>query len=179
MFLDPQKALAAKKIKAFVFDVDGVLTDSGIMYDDNGTEYKRFNAKDGLIIRALPRLGLYTGCITGRNSGVVKHRMDELKVTFQYHGISKKQEVYEKIKQDYQLKDEEIAYIGDDLNDLPILTQCGLRACPQDANLHWLVPYIDFVCKKNGGSGAVREFAEAILAEQGRLEDLKALFWKP
>ncbi len=176
MYKTSDFAQRAQLIKAFIFDVDGVLTDAGVIYDDNGLEYKRFNAKDGLIIRALPRLGFLTGGITGRNSPVVRHRFDELKVSFQYHGISQKGIVYEQIKKDFSLIDSEIAYIGDDLNDLPILTQCGLAACPADASPHVLM-HAHYACKKRGGEGAFREFAEAILYEKQLTDALIALFW--
>lgn len=155
----------AKKIKAIAFDVDGVLTDGGIIYDNSGMEIKRFNVKDGQIIAHLKRADFVVGAITGRDSQVVKNRCEELKLDFHYHGSSDKLVQYEKIKEDYNLKDEEIAYIGDDIIDLPILTRCGLSATPHDARTY-IKSYVDVVTDSRGGDGALRDLADMILASQ-------------
>jgi len=161
----------AKKIKVFIFDVDGVLTDGGIIYDGTGNEFKRFNAKDGLIIKALMENGFIVGAITGRKSEAVARRLTELGLDFQYHGAKNKNIHYKAIKEKYQVKDEQIAYIGDDLNDLVILSQCGLGATPADA-MPYMHQKVNFSCQKKGGYGAVREFADFILDAQGKLENI-------
>ena len=161
----------AKKIKAIVFDVDGVLTDGGIIYDNTGMEIKRFNVKDGQIISHLKRAGFTVGAITGRDSQVVKNRCMELKLDFHYHGSLNKLVQYQKIKQDFLLEDEEIAYIGDDIIDLVILNRCGLSATPNDAR-EYMKKYVDYVTPSKGGHGALRDLADFILEEQNLLESI-------
>lgn len=161
----------AARIKCLLFDVDGVLTDGSIIYDNNGLESKHFNVKDGFAIKPLREGGILCGAITGRDSQVVRRRMEELKVDFHYHGVGKKEEKYALVKQTYGLQDAEIAYIGDDIIDLPILSQCGLAVCPADA-LPYVQDYADLVSRHAGGRGVLREVADLILAAQDRLQDL-------
>ena len=161
----------AKKIKAILFDVDGVLTDSGIIYDNNGLEYKRYNVKDGQIISHLKRLGFTVGAITGRKSDVVKNRCDELKLDFHKHGVKDKLLEYEVFKTEYNLVDEQISYIGDDIIDLSILVRCGLSATPNDAR-SYMKENVDIVTNTQGGEGVFRDIADYILESQGLLERL-------
>jgi len=161
----------AKNIKAIVFDVDGVLTDGGIIYDNSGMEIKRFNVKDGQIISHLKNVGFIVGAITGRNSQVVKNRCEELKLDFHYHGSSDKLVQYEKIKERYALIDEQIAYIGDDIIDLCILSRCGVSATPQDARTY-IKEHVDYVTPSKGGDGALRDLADMILKEQDLLQQI-------
>ena len=161
----------AKKIKAIVFDVDGVLTDGGIIYDNAGMEFKRFNVKDGQIIKYLKRAEIYTVVITGRDSLVVRNRCEELKIDKHYHGIKNKLETYQKLKEKWQLTDEQIAYVGDDINDLPVLVRCGLSCTPSDG--HYKVKeHVDLVLKSKGGEGVLRELADLVLEAQNRYEDI-------
>jgi len=161
----------AKTIKLIAFDVDGVLTDGGIIYDNSGMEIKRFNVKDGQIIAHLKRAGFIVGAITGRNSQVVKNRCEELKLDFHYHGSSDKLVQYKKIKEDFGVNDEQIAYIGDDIIDLPILMRCGLGATPNDAR-EYIKNYVDYITPSQGGHGALRDLADMILESQGILEQI-------
>ncbi len=163
--------LKAKKIKLIAFDVDGVLTDGGIIYDNSGMEIKRFNVKDGQIISHLKANGFIVGAITGRNSQVVKNRCQELKLDFHFHGSHDKLIQYNKIKEEYNLEDDQIAYIGDDIIDLPILTRCGLSATPNDARVY-MKKYADYVTPSKGGDGALRDLADMILEEQGLFESI-------
>lgn len=163
--------LKAKKIKAILFDVDGVLTDGGIIYDNNGIEYKRYNVKDGQIISHLKRLGFVVGAITGRESDVVKNRCVELKLDFHKHGVKDKLLEYTLFKKEYDLKDEEIAYIGDDIIDLSILIRCGLSATPNDARVY-MKENVDIVTASKGGEGVFRDIADYILESQNLLEKL-------
>ena len=161
----------AKKIKAIVFDVDGVLTDGGIVYDNAGMEFKRFNVKDGQIIKYLKRTEISTAVITGRDSLVVRNRCEELKIDKHYHGIKNKLETYQKLKEKWQLTDEQIAYVGDDINDLPVLVRCGLSCTPSDG--HYKVKeHVDLVLKSKGGEGVLRELADLVLEAQNRYEDI-------
>jgi 3-deoxy-D-manno-octulosonate 8-phosphate phosphatase (KDO 8-P phosphatase) len=169
--------LKAKKIKAIAFDVDGVLTDGGIIYDNSGMEIKRFNVKDGQIISHLKKAGFVVGAITGRDSKVVKNRCEELKLDFHYHGSSDKLVQYKRIKVDYNLQDEEIAYIGDDIIDLPILTRCGLSGTPNDARAY-IKKYVDIVTDSRGGEGALRDLADLILESQGLFEKILSHYIK-
>jgi 3-deoxy-D-manno-octulosonate 8-phosphate phosphatase (KDO 8-P phosphatase) len=169
--MSSQLSSKAKKIKAIITDVDGVLTDGGIIYDNDYKEYKRYNVKDGQIISHLKRLGFIVGAITGRESDVVKKRMQELKFTFHHHGVKDKLVEYEKIKQEYKLKDEEIAYIGDDIIDLSILCRCGLSATPQDAR-EYIKNEVDYVTVSKGGEGVFRDVSDMILEEQNLINKL-------
>ena len=161
----------AQKIKAILFDIDGVFTDGGIIYDDNGIEYKKYNVKDGQIVSHLKRLGFIVGAITGRESGVVKNRCIELKLDFHKHGVKDKLIEYEKFKIDYNLNDNEISYIGDDIIDLSILVRCGLSAAPSDAR-DYIKKNVDIVTPSKGGEGVFRDIADYILDAQNLLQPL-------
>ncbi len=161
----------ASKIKAIVFDVDGVLTDGGIIYDNSGMELKRFNVKDGQIIKYLKQAGIFTAVITGRDSAVVRNRCEELKIDQHFHGISNKLAIYEQLKESWGLIDEEIAYIGDDINDLPILERSGLSCTPSDG--HYKVKErVDLILKQAGGTGTLRELSDLVLEAQGLYDDI-------
>ena len=156
-------------IKLVLLDVDGTLTDGGIYRGNNGEELKRFNVKDGYAIVNAQKLGIEFGIITGRKSELVEIRSNELKIKYLYQGISEKTVILEEIMQKTGLKKEEIAYMGDDLNDILIMKQSGLTGAPKDATDE-VIQIVDFVSEKNGGSGAVREFVEYILKKDGKWE---------
>jgi len=156
-------------IKLVLLDVDGTLTDGGIYRGNNGEELKRFNVKDGYAIVNAQKLGIEFGIITGRKSELVEIRSNELKIKYLYQGISEKTVILEEIMQKTGLKKEEIAYMGDDLNDILIMKQSGLTGAPKDA-ADEVIQIVDFVSEKNGGSGAVREFIEHILKKDGKWE---------
>lgn len=161
----------AKKVKAILFDVDGVLTDGGIIYDNTGVEYKKYNVKDGQIISHLKRFGFTVGAITGRESDVVKNRCKELKLDFHRHGVKDKLKEFNVFKEDYNLNDSDIAYIGDDIIDLPILTRCGLSVTPADVR-KYMQENVDIVTNVKGGEGVLRDVADFVLNAQGLLEEL-------
>ena len=156
-------------IKLVLLDVDGTLTDGGIYRGNNGEELKRFNVKDGYAIVNAQKLGIEFGIITGRKSELVEIRSNELKIKYLYQGISEKTVILQEIMQKTGLKKEEIAYMGDDLNDILIMKQSGLTGAPKDA-ADEVIQIADFVSEKNGGSGAVREFVEYILKKDGKWE---------
>jgi 3-deoxy-D-manno-octulosonate 8-phosphate phosphatase (KDO 8-P phosphatase) len=161
----------AAQVKAIFFDVDGVLTDGKIIYDDTGRESKQFNVKDGYIISHLKKAGILVGIITGRESKVVSNRAAELKLDFCHQGIMDKYAVYEKIIEFHKLKKKEVAYIGDDINDLKVLKDCGLSACPADA-LEYVKTNVDVVTLAKGGRGVAREVCDLILAARGDLDKI-------
>lgn len=169
--LSPQVLEKAKKIKAIIFDVDGVLTDGGIIYDNSGMEYKRFNVKDGQIIKHLKKANLLSGVITGRDSQVVRNRCEELKIDFHYHGVERKVEVFREVLSKYGLDKSEVAYVGDDINDLPILTKCGLSATPADGH-KTVKEHVDYITDSPGGQGVLRELSDIILQSQGLYENI-------
>lgn len=150
------------KIKLVAFDVDGVMTDGSITYDENGVEYKTFNAKDGQGITNLNKAGIITAIITGRKNGTVEHRAKNLKIKELYQGSKNKIADLEEIMQKYNVKFDEIAYMGDDIPDICILEKVALKGCPADA-VDEVKAIANFISTKNGGRGAVREFCDYIL----------------
>jgi 3-deoxy-D-manno-octulosonate 8-phosphate phosphatase (KDO 8-P phosphatase) len=160
-----------KKIKLLLLDVDGVLTDGSIILGPPDLEYKIFNIRDGLGIKLAQAGDIEVGIITGRISEAVRKRALELDIKILYQGQSNKIEAYQKIKQQLDLKDEQIAYIGDDLPDLAILKQAGFGCTVSDA-CDEIKKEVDFVTKRNGGKGAVRETIELILKNQGKWDSL-------
>ncbi len=161
----------AAQIKAIFFDVDGVLTNGGIIYDDTGREIKQFNVKDGYIISHLKKAGIIVGIITGRESRIVSNRAAELKLDFCHQGIMDKYAVFEKLVQFHKLKKKQVAYIGDDINDLKVLQNCGLSACPADA-LDYVKTNVDVITRSKGGEGVAREVSDLILASKGVLDKI-------
>lgn len=150
-------------IKMLVMDVDGTLTDGRIYIGADGEVMKAFDVKDGYGIVQLRNKGVLPVIITGRTSAIVEKRAGELGISELHQGIHNKLEKLKEIAEKYDIKAEEIAYIGDDLNDMECINYCSLSACPNDAmeEIKYLVSY---VCKKNGGRGAVREFIDKRIA---------------
>jgi 3-deoxy-D-manno-octulosonate 8-phosphate phosphatase (KDO 8-P phosphatase) len=161
----------ASLIKALFFDVDGVLTDGKITYDESGKEIKSFNVKDGQIIGHLKKAGIIVGAISGRESASVAKRAAELKLDFCHQGIVDKQAVFLKIIEYHELKKKEVAFVGDDINDLAILRQVGLPVSPADAPAY-IRKYAELVTSVKGGQGVVREVADLILASKGYFEKM-------
>lgn len=154
----------AEKIKVVITDVDGVLTDTGIYYNQDGEAFKRFSIRDGMGIERLRKYaGIETIIITGENSGTVKSRAEKLKITEFYLGIKKKEDLLEIIKKKNGFEEENIAYIGDDSNDYEIMKLVGFTATPNDG-MNFIKDIADYVCENKGGYGAFREFAELILS---------------
>lgn len=150
------------KIKMLVMDVDGTLTDGKIYIGENGEVMKAFNVKDGYGIVMAKKQGILPVIITGRKSKIVEERCKELGIEELYQGIHDKVEVLKEVAERYKILLEEIAYIGDDLNDLDCIKICGLTAAPNDA-IYDVVKLVNYTCKCNGGNGAVREFIDYIL----------------
>lgn len=155
----------ASKIKLLVFDIDGVMTDGSITYDENGVEYKTFNAKDGHGLAKMIKNGLMTAVITGRRNGTVDRRAVDLRFTEVYQGVKNKLPILEAIMQKYELDFSQVSYMGDDEPDIPILEKVGISACPSDA-VKKVRNICDFISEKGGGKGAVRELCDLIYEAQ-------------
>ncbi len=156
-------------LKLVVFDVDGCMTSGGISYDSLDNEIKTFNVKDGLAIFSLKKLGIKTAIITGRKSIIVKHRSTELGIDFVYQGIKKKIDKLEEILKEENIKFGETAYIGDDVNDVPILKKVAFSFAPNDA-MFYAKNVAKTVLSKKGGDGAIREMIEILLKENNLTE---------
>jgi 3-deoxy-D-manno-octulosonate 8-phosphate phosphatase (KDO 8-P phosphatase) len=165
----------AARIRLILFDVDGVLTDGTLIVHADGSESKVFDIKDGTGIVWAQRLGLTVGLLSARSSAATAQRATQLGITLLHQGVASKLDTYEQIADSLMLDDEEVAYMGDDILDLPVLARVGLAAAPADAaedvrsRVHW-------VAKANGGAGAARELIELILRAQGLWETVLATY---
>jgi len=159
------------KIKLLLLDVDGVLTDGRIIYDGQGNELKAFDVKDGHGLKMVQRAGIRVGIITGRSSEVVRRRAAELGIEILYQGALRKLEPYQEILEQYRLSDEQVAYVGDDIVDLPILRRVGFSVTVADA-VSDVLPLVDYVTVRPGGRGAVREVCDMLLRASGQWSEL-------
>ena len=163
-------------IELIVLDVDGTMTDSRITYSHEGDEIKSFNVKDGLAIVSWRKLGKQVAIITGRKSAIVERRAKELHIEHFYQGIHNKQEVLEALLEKLNLSMENVAAIGDDLNDLKMLKSAKISFVPRDASV-----YVDkiatVILSKKGGDGAVREMIEQLIVKEG-LEQKYLALWE-
>ncbi|MGE5154359.1 MAG: 3-deoxy-manno-octulosonate-8-phosphatase KdsC [Bdellovibrio bacteriovorus] len=159
----------AARIRLVIFDVDGVLTDGSLYLGDDGQEYKAFNSRDGHGMVTLQETGVLLAVITGRSSEVVRIRMESLGVAHVYQGRRDKLPAYEELKATLGLADGDVAYVGDDVVDLPIMRRVGLAIAVADA--HPLVrQHAHWSTGTGGGRGAAREVCELILEAQGNLD---------
>lgn len=158
----------AKNIKLVAFDVDGVMTDGSLTFDENGIEYKTFNAKDGQGVVMLNRAGIITAIITARDNGTVSHRAKILGITKLFQGQKNKIAALEQLIEEYNLKKDQICYMGDDLPDICILKEIGLPSCPKDA-VSQVKSICKFISNNKGGRGAVRELCDFILESKNLL----------
>lgn len=160
-----------QKIKLLALDVDGVLTDGTIYISPAGEVFKGFNAKDGMGISCALRNNLQIAVITGRQSPIVERRCDELGIKLFMQGVKDKRLALQKMAQELGLTREEIAYMGDDLNDIPAFKASGLNFVPADGSIEVLA-VADIITKAKGGRGAVREAITMILAAQDNWEQI-------
>jgi 3-deoxy-D-manno-octulosonate 8-phosphate phosphatase (KDO 8-P phosphatase) len=165
------------KIKLLILDVDGVMTDGRIIFDSNGVESKFFNVKDGHGIKMLQRAGIEVAIVSGRKSQVVANRASELGISRVYQGSLDKLSPYLDILEKTGLVDEQVAYVGDDIIDLPVMRRVGFAAAPADA-LEYVVEHAHFVAKNRGGWGAVREVCDLILMAQGTWETVTSRYYQ-
>ena len=159
----------AAQIRLIIFDVDGVLTDGSLFIGDDGEEYKAFHSRDGHGMKMLRATGVEIGIITGRTSNVVRHRMASLGIHYVYQGQLEKLPAFEELIGKLGLEQGQVAYVGDDVVDLPILIRAGLAVAVADAHplvkrhAHWTTPH-------GGGRGAARDVCELIMEAQGTLD---------
>lgn len=167
--LNPQQLSVVRQLQLLILDVDGVLTDGRLFFDDNGKEYKCFHARDGHGIKLLRQTGVEVAVISGRKSNSVTLRMQGLGVELVYQGHENKRAAFAEILQRLALTPEQVAYVGDDILDLPVMRQVGFAVAVQDANFavkshaHWQT-------QTAGGLGAVREVCDLIMQAQGTFE---------
>ena len=151
-----------KKIRLVITDVDGVLTDGGIFYSKNGEFLKKFNTRDSMGMELLLNCGIKTVMLTRENSEIVKKRAKKIKIAELYSNVADKKSILPKILKNYNVRIDEIAYIGDDINDLEIMRSIGFAATPNDGNTE-VKKISNYICKMKGGEGAFREIADLIL----------------
>jgi len=165
----------AARIRLAIFDVDGVLTDGSLYLGDDGQEYKAFNSKDGLGMKLLQSSGVGIAIITARTSQVVLLRMQSLGIEHLYQGRRDKLPAFQELLQQLDLQPERVAYVGDDLLDLPIMGRVGLAIAVQDAN-HEIVKRAHWQTRAKGGRGAAREVCELLMQAQGTYQAMLQRF---
>lgn len=175
------RTLSLKKIKIFLMDVDGVLTDGKMFYfvDSNGVEheFKAFDSQDGIGLIILNKFNIITGIVTGRESESVYQRAKLLKMRYVYQGFLTKLFAVEEILKKADLRWDELCYMGDDLPDIPVLERCGFAVCPKNA-VKEVKSVCHYISPKNGGSGAVRDVCEMIIKAKGLKKDMMLGFEK-
>ena len=168
----------AKKIKLVIFDIDGVLTTGALFIGDDGQEYKAFNSKDGHGLRMLQDSGVEVAIITGRKSNVVAHRASDLGISRVYQGKREKLPAYLELLEETGLNHEDIAYVGDDVVDLPVMSKVGLAICVQDGH-PFVKKHSHWITDRNGGCGAGRDVCELIMEAQGNLQTMLESYISP
>lgn len=158
-------------MQCLVIDVDGTMTDGGIYYDEQGNELKKFCTRDAAGFFAAQRLGIHTVVITGRKCAATERRMKELKVTYLFENVKDKRAFLKSFMGEKGLLKEQVGYIGDDLNDLPAMKLAGYIGCPADSCLE-IIQIADYISKRNGGQGAVRDIIEHLLRENEKWEEI-------
>lgn len=161
----------AARISLLLFDVDGVLTDGKILMHADGTESKQFDIKDGTGLVWAQRAGLKVGLLSARSSAATAQRAAQLGITLVHQGVASKLRAYDEILRQQAVTDADVAYMGDDMLDLPVIARAGLSASPADA-VEEVRARVHYVSRASGGHGAAREFIELILKAQDRWERL-------
>ncbi len=154
-------------IRLFATDVDGVLTDAGMYYAESGDEWKKFNTRDGMGLKLLQKAGIITAIVTQERTNLVARRAEKLAIPELHQGVQDKLSLVREMAARHGLTLSQVAYIGDDVNDLETLKEVGFSAAPADG-MPQVIAVVDYVCQKNGGEGAVREICEMILDAKSR-----------
>ena len=164
-----------KSIRLLLLDVDGVLTDGSIIYNDEKVEIKQFNVKDGFGLRLVMQAGIQVGLVTGRASEALRHRCRDLGITTLYDGVRQKDLLLGEIAARTGVRAENTAFVGDDLPDLPIMRRVGLAVAVADAH-EQVRTHADWTTAAAGGRGAVREVCDALLKAQGKWDEMMEMF---
>ncbi|MGO2512164.1 KdsC family phosphatase [Marinomonas polaris] len=178
--LDNDQGLVTKlqALKLVVFDVDGVLTDGRLLYTEQGETIKRFNVKDGVAMKLLPKWGVQVAVITAKDSAPLRQRMKELKVEHFYPGCHNKAEAFDELVERLGITPDQAAYVGDDVIDLQVMPKVGVALCPADAHI-LLQRHCSIILSKAAGEGVAREVADMVLASRMSLEHAYELAQKP
>jgi len=160
--LNKEKIEKIKNLKLLIMDVDGVLTDGGMYYTEKGDEFKKFNTRDGMAVELWRNAGGKTMFITGEKLELIKRRAEKLKIDYVLLGIKDKYNAVKEVLDKEGIKLEEAIYIGDDVNDLPLLQKVGFSACVTDG-IYAVKKEVDYITKRKGGEGAVRELVDFVL----------------
>ncbi len=168
-----------QRIRLFATDVDGVLTDGGMYYAESGDEWKKFNTRDGMGIKLLQRAGIVTAIVTQERTKLVARRAEKLMISELHQGVMDKLSLVREMAARHGLTLSQVAYIGDDINDVETLKAVGFSATPADG-MPQVAAVVNYICRKKGGEGAVREIVEMILEAQGsKFEVLASKFEVP
>ncbi len=159
-----------QQIRLFATDVDGVLTDAGMYYSESGDEWKKFNTRDGMGIKLLQKAGVLTAIVTQERTRLVARRAEKLAIPELHQGVMDKLSVIREMATRHGISLRQVAYIGDDVNDIEALKAVGLSAAPADG-LPQVLEVVDYVCRLKGGEGAVRELAEMILQSRSETKN--------
>ena len=157
--------VALRRVRLFATDVDGVLTDAGMYYAESGDEWKKFNTRDGMGIKLLQKAGIITAIVTQERTKLVARRAEKLAIPELHQGVMDKLSLVREMAARHGLTLSQVAYIGDDINDLETLKAVGFSASPADG-MPQVAAVVDYICRKKGGEGAVREIIEMILEAQ-------------
>jgi len=164
-----------KPLRILILDVDGVMTDGGIVFDDQGNESKKFDVRDGHGIKLLMRTGVTVIILTGRTSQAVAHRAFDLGISEVYQGVKNKLAVFEQILKEKNILPDAVAYVGDDVVDIPVLRRVGFAATVADGS-HYVKDVADYITEREGGRGAVREICELIMKARGQWSEVTAKY---
>ena len=167
--IDEQLRRKILPIKLFVTDADGVLTDGTMYYTESGDEFKKFNTRDGGGLMLLQFAGIKTAIVTSEETKMVENRAKKLQVDALIQGSKNKLQALSQLLNQFSLQNEEVAYIGDDINDIPIIREVGFSIAVADATRE-IIKIADYIIQAPGGKGAVREAAELILDVQGKYD---------
>jgi len=173
--IDEKLLKKIKRIKLLILDVDGVLTDGKIIIDDLGNETKNFDVRDGHGLRLLMKYGIDVIILTGRSSEVVEYRAKELGINEVYQNAKNKVEILEEILRRRNIDDKYVAYMGDDIVDIPLFKKVGFSVAVADA-MFYAKKSVDYITEKSGGRGAVREICEIILQAQGKWDEIASRY---